>query len=108
MLALRTYGVKSCVRLSWSIPIARNGNQSLLRSSVDRGRPFTTSIIRLKKQDQQDEAQEKKLKAAARPSAGKTSLRRVSIEAERSRVIVRNRGGRRFVDPDIETKVHFA
>lgn len=35
----------------------------------------------------------------------KTSLRRVGLEAERSRVVVRHRGGVRVVDPDVHTKV---
>jgi hypothetical protein len=37
--------------------------------------------------------------------ARKTSLRRVGLEAERSRVIVRHRGGLRVVDAEVETKV---
>jgi hypothetical protein len=37
--------------------------------------------------------------------ARKTSLRRVGLEAERSRVVVRHRGGLRVVDPEVETKV---
>jgi hypothetical protein len=35
----------------------------------------------------------------------KTSLRRVGLEAERSRVVVKNRGGLRIVDPEVQTKV---
>ncbi|RDI84003.1 hypothetical protein Vi05172_g6027 [Venturia inaequalis] len=34
----------------------------------------------------------------------KTSLRRVGLEAERSRVVVRHRGGMRVIDPDVQTK----
>lgn len=108
MLALRTYGVRSCVRLSRTASIPQNSDAALLRRSVNSGRQFTSSIIRSKRYEQQDEAEKEKpekSKPGPRPSAGKTSLRRVSIEAERSRVIVRNRDGRRFVDPDIETKV---
>jgi hypothetical protein len=37
--------------------------------------------------------------------ARKTSLRRVGLEAERSRVVVRHRGGLRVVDPEVQTKV---
>ena len=41
-----------------------------------------------------------------RKSAGKTSsLRRVAVEAERSRDFVKGKGSKRFVDPDVETKV---
>lgn len=36
----------------------------------------------------------------------KTSLRRVGLEAERSRVVVRDRGGVRVIDPDVQTKVN--
>lgn len=36
----------------------------------------------------------------------KTSLRRVGLEAERSRVVVRHRGGVRVIDPDVQTKVY--
>ncbi|KAF1950221.1 DUF155-domain-containing protein [Byssothecium circinans] len=41
----------------------------------------------------------------ARKSAEKTSsLRRVAVEAQRSRGFVRGRGNKRFVDPDVDTK----
>jgi len=106
MLALRSNGVKSCARLTGSRPGTHHAIQTLLRSSALRERPFSASIGRFKKSEQQEESQKEKPKPVPRPSAGKTSLRRVSIEAERSRVIVRNRHGRRFVDPDIDTKVN--
>jgi len=106
MLALRSNGIKSCVRLAGSLPGIHNANETHLQHSVQYIRPFSTSIRRFKKSEQQEESQKEKPKPAPRPSAGKTSLRRVSIEAERSRVIVRNRHGRRFVDPDIDTKVY--
>ncbi|TID14094.1 DUF155-domain-containing protein [Venturia nashicola] len=35
----------------------------------------------------------------------KTSLRRVGLEAERSRVVVRHRGGMRVLDPDVQTRI---
>jgi hypothetical protein len=35
----------------------------------------------------------------------KTSLRRVGLEAERSRVVVKNRGGLKIVHPEFQTKV---
>jgi hypothetical protein len=38
-----------------------------------------------------------------RTSPGKNSLRRVSIEAERSRLVI-NKAGRKFIDPDANTK----
>jgi len=106
MLALRSNGIKSCVRLAGSLQGTHNANRPLLRCSAEYVRFFSTSISRFKKSEQQEESQKEKPKPVPRPSAGKTSLRRVSIEAERSRVIVRNRHGRRFVDPDIDTKVY--
>jgi hypothetical protein len=42
----------------------------------------------------------------SRKNAGKTSsLRRVAVEAQRSRSFVKGRGNKRFVDPDVDTKV---
>jgi hypothetical protein len=72
--------------------------------STKARRYFGESSASLKKQDftVQDEIQ--KDKQRVRSSAGKTSLRRVSIEAERSRLII-NRAGRKFTDPNAETKV---
>ncbi|KAF2399915.1 hypothetical protein EJ06DRAFT_530696 [Trichodelitschia bisporula] len=35
---------------------------------------------------------------------GQNSLRRVSLEAERSRIVVKGRGKHQFVDPELETK----
>lgn len=44
-----------------------------------------------------------------RKNAGKTSsLRRVAVEAQRSRGFVRGTGSKRFVDPEVETKVYIA
>jgi hypothetical protein len=41
-----------------------------------------------------------------RKNATKTSsLRRVAVEAQRSRGFVKGRGSKRFVDPDVDTKV---
>jgi hypothetical protein len=37
----------------------------------------------------------------------KTSLRRVGIEAERSRIVVRHKGGVRILERGVETKVRF-
>lgn len=42
----------------------------------------------------------------ARKNAGQTSsLRRVAVEAQRSRGFVKGRGSKRFVDPHVDTKV---
>jgi hypothetical protein len=68
-------------------------------------RNFVQSLITQKKQEQiqHDDAQRDNSKKLSR---GATSLRRVSIEAERSRSkLIINKAGRRFVDPDAETKV---
>ncbi|KAH7085310.1 hypothetical protein BKA63DRAFT_400881 [Paraphoma chrysanthemicola] len=40
----------------------------------------------------------------ARKNAGKTSLRSVAVEAQRSRSFVKSRGRQRFIDPDADTK----
>jgi hypothetical protein len=93
MLALPTDSVRSGCRL---------GITPLLYYTLSSRRAFAGSLIQYKKQDQRDELPKEK---PGRLSAGKTSLRRVSLEAERSRVVVRDRHGRRFVDPDVETKV---
>lgn len=93
MLALRIDGVRSGCRV---------GIAPLRSSALSSRRAFTGAVIRFRKQEQQDEPPKEK---PGRPSAGKTSLRRVSLEAERSRIVVRDRHGRRFVDPDVETKV---
>jgi hypothetical protein len=63
------------------------------------------------KQEQDPEASSKELPQKAertgpRKNAGKTSsLRRVAVEAQRSRGFVKGKGSKRFVDPDVETKV---
>jgi uncharacterized Rmd1/YagE family protein len=50
-------------------------------------------------------AEAKDQQKAPRKNAGKTSsLRRVAVEAQRSRGFVKGRGSRRFVDPDVDTK----
>jgi hypothetical protein len=55
-------------------------------------------------QDEPPPEKTERLKLPAR----KTSLRRVGLEAERSRVIVRHRGGLRVIDPEVQTKVFAA
>lgn len=63
------------------------------------------------KQEQDPEAGSKEPPQKAerigpRKNAGKTSsLRRVAVEAQRSRGFVKGKGSKRFVDPDVETKV---
>ena len=75
---------------------------------------FATSIQRHKKADVTNESAEGNAQvsgAAAkrkppRPSAGKISLRRVAVEAERSRWdVIRKSGKNRFVNPEVETRV---
>ncbi|KAJ9646999.1 hypothetical protein H2201_008332 [Coniosporium apollinis] len=76
-------------------------------------KPFSSSAVFFKKQSQQqpqppevpDGAQEQLGRKPSRASAGKTSLRRVAVEAERSRAGFIKRVGRtRYVDPEVETK----
>ena len=92
MLTLHANSVRSAYRV---------GIAPLRFAARSSRRPFAGQVIRYKKQEQQDGLPKEK---PSRLSAGKTSLRRVSLEAERSRVVVRDRHGRRFVDPDVETK----
>lgn len=57
-----------------------------------------------KKEDTVDNGAESR--KGPRNNAAKTSsLRRVAVEAQRSRGFVRGRGNKRFVDPDVDTKV---
>jgi len=53
--------------------------------------------------DRQQQAKPVKRKAA-RTQAGSNSLRRVAVEAQRSRKLIEGRGKRRHVNPEIETK----
>jgi hypothetical protein len=48
---------------------------------------------------------EKGPKGTRKNAAKTSSLRRVAVEAQRSRGFVKGRGSRRFVDPDVDTKV---
>src|ERR1700761_8923817 len=72
---------------------------------LEISRYFTQSPFARRKQDQH-QVEEAQKEVAKRSSPGKTSLRRVSIEAERSRTrLIINKAGRKFVDPEAETKV---
>lgn len=60
-----------------------------------------TSSARLQQDTQKVDVQK-----GAKKSAGKTSLRRVAVEVERlRRGFIKEKGNKRFVDPDLETKV---
>ncbi|CAG5147932.1 uncharacterized protein ALTATR162_LOCUS2119 [Alternaria atra] len=50
------------------------------------------------------ETQQHANRKGTRKSAGKTSLRSIAVEAQRSRAFVKSRGRTRFIDPDAETK----
>jgi hypothetical protein len=109
MLGFPRYGVRAAARLLHSQPHPR---YSYLRISKCEFRQFTNPAVSRRKQDQQAQdgaAVEKIEKAekqkAARIAARNTSLRRVGLEAERSRVIVRHKGGLRVIDPEVVTKV---
>ncbi|KAF2664220.1 hypothetical protein BT63DRAFT_460522 [Microthyrium microscopicum] len=66
-------------------------------------RPFAASSTNYKKQDNNQVDIKKDAAQKSRLSPTKASLRRVSLEAQRSRLIV-NRAGRRFVDPGVSIK----
>ncbi|KAH8643874.1 hypothetical protein IG631_01338 [Alternaria alternata] len=87
----------------------------LLRTPA--GRLFSTTSKYAKKVDfgqkQEDlvskeeavkETQQNANRKGARKNAGKTSLRSIAVEAQRSRAFVKSRGRTRFIDPDAETK----
>jgi hypothetical protein len=95
---------------AWQHPLSRPlSSTTALRKKLDF----------IQKQDQkQDSKQEPESDASSRElsqkaerkgprkNAGKTSsLRRVAVEAQRSRGFVKGKGNKRFVDPDVETKV---
>lgn len=97
---------------------ASNGARRLLYVPT---RSFSSSDKVRRKQDQQEShagtiadgvvepeksTNPEKRKKSVRASAGKDSLRRVAVEAERSRAgLFKRRGRRRFLDPDVERKV---
>ncbi|KAI4655348.1 hypothetical protein J4E93_000060 [Alternaria ventricosa] len=56
------------------------------------------------KEEVANETQQKSDRKGARKNAGKTSLRSIAVEAQRSRAFVKSRGRTRFIDPDAETK----
>jgi hypothetical protein len=65
-------------------------------------RYLNTSPVSWKKNESNQDTYSKKSERRSIPS--KTSLRRVSIEAERSRPFI-NKSGRQLIDPEIQTKV---
>jgi hypothetical protein len=78
-----------------SLPVHRLARPISIRWFVQ------TAIARKKaEQNGQDEGTQSNKR---RTSPGKNSLRRVSIEAERSRLVI-NKAGRKFIDPDADTK----
>ncbi|KAF2008187.1 DUF155-domain-containing protein [Amniculicola lignicola CBS 123094] len=52
-----------------------------------------------------DELPETELKATRKSATKTSSLRRVAAEAQRSRSLVKGKGNKRFVDPDVDTKI---
>ncbi|KAF2175565.1 DUF155-domain-containing protein [Zopfia rhizophila CBS 207.26] len=79
-------------------------------------RPFSSSRIVSKKidftqkQDQvaetisKDEIEKSERKSPRKNATKTSSLRRVAVEAQRSRGFVKGKGNKRFVDPDVDTK----
>jgi hypothetical protein len=104
MFALRGNGVKAVQRGLFFRPSPR---PPFLSTGVI-SRPLSTPSLFNKNHDQRqqdgvvsDKIENKKNGKPAR----NTSLRRVGLEAERSRVIVRNKGGVRILERGVETKV---
>lgn len=93
-------GVRSAARL------LRSERQQVLGHYRNASRPLSTPTVLKRKpeQKQQDESPVEKVDKQKTP-ARKTSLRRVGLEAERSRVVVRHRGGMRTIERGVETKV---
>jgi hypothetical protein len=54
-----------------------------------------------------DQSQKSERKAQRKNATKTSSLRRVAVEAQRSRRLVKGRGNFRFVDPEVETKVSY-
>jgi required for meiotic nuclear division protein 1 len=103
MIALRPNGLKSFRRLAQIPPPLLTARTAFRGSESVAIRQLSSSRAWNKKQDVQNEPQKEK-PPVSRPLAAKTSLRKVSMEAERSRIIVKGKGGRRFIDPDVDTK----
>ncbi|KAK5135137.1 hypothetical protein LTR08_005523 [Meristemomyces frigidus] len=68
------------------------------RNALDR--PFSSSRALLRDESAATSTKRK----AARTQASSNSLRRVAVEAQRSRQVIKGRGRKAYVDPDIETK----
>jgi hypothetical protein len=103
MFGLRHYGVNGLSRWASRAPSRCILHQKELGLSL---RPFSASLRQYKKQDvQEDDEKKASVKTKPGPKARQTSLHRVAIQAERSRQIIQDKGGRRIIDPDIETKV---
>jgi hypothetical protein len=104
MLGLRHYGVKGGVS-RWASRASSSLCISIQHEVRLGSRTFSLSALRYKKQDDPEQDEKRAFdKPKIRPKARQTSLRRVGIEAERSRQIIQDKGGLRIIDPDIETK----
>lgn len=94
----------------------RSAPRRLLESRPHR-RSLSSAGVLLKKPDtqgtgartsQSEDDKKQDVQKGAKKSAGKTSLRRVAVEVERlRRGFIKEKGKKRFVDPDVETKVQF-
>jgi hypothetical protein len=103
MFAFRGIGVKAARRAQSFRPLS-----SSLRKPNGLNRQLSTPALFKKDsvQLQQDGAAINKVEKLknVKPER-KTSLRRVGLEAERSRVVVRHKGGVRTLEHGVETKV---
>ena len=64
----------------------------------------TTNTSPDKAAEKAEKTRQPKRKAARAPASSTNSLRRVAVEAQRSRKVIKGSGRRAYVDPEIETK----
>ena len=104
MTSLRPNDMKPLGRLFSNSPVYRGRSPITQRIEPVWVRHFAHTKVWQKKEDSQSE---KTRQNAVKPrvSATKSSLHRVSLEAERSRIVIKGSGRRRFIDPEADKKV---
>lgn len=102
----RPAAVRSLAPISNSYPFAPSAasrqfssNQTLYKK-VD----FTQKVESEPEIAPKDEPQKQERNRSRKNAAKTSSLRRVAVEAQRSRGFVKGKGNKRFVDPEVETK----
>ncbi|KAF2277542.1 DUF155-domain-containing protein [Westerdykella ornata] len=83
-----------------SLPSRNFSSNRSLYKKVDFTQKVDVEAETAPKEEQQKQERNRSRKNAAKTS----SLRRVAVEAQRSRGFVKGRGNKRFVDPEVETK----